>query len=144
MSTENKVSESKVSEEVARGQLKTFMDYYELDAKLVPDSTREGFDSSCERIVHAIKMGRLEIKDADGVKVVQTLKFPPGDIPTITYGVLRGHAKVAMKGRSEKDQYGRMYAVLGSLSDLGEEAIMSLQGNDLGLAECIGMLFMQV
>jgi hypothetical protein len=133
-----------VSIEVARGQLQKFLDYYLIESELVNESSREAFDTSCDRMISAIKNGRLEINDQDGISIIQHLISPPGDVSTVTYGVLTGHAKVAMKSKSEKDNYGRMYTVLGSLSGMGEGGIVALKGADLGLAECIGMLFMQV
>ena len=133
-----------VSEEVAREHLQSFLDFYELEAELITDSMKEGYDNALDRIIVAIKKGRLEIKEEDGLTLIQHLKKAPGEVKTITYGVLKGHAKVAMKGRSEKDFSGRMYALLGSLSGLGELAIMALEGPDLSLAECIGLVFLQV
>ena len=134
-----------VSEQVAKDQFKIFADYYDLDVTLVPASARESVDSAIDRIMKAIKQGRLEIRTSEsGVELVQTFKFPMGEKSSMTYGVLTGKTKVALKTKSEQDPFGRMYALAGSLTGIGDDGIMALKGPDLSLAECIGCLFLQV
>ena len=94
------------------------------------------------RLLKAVRKGRLEIKE--GGQVVQTLANPPGDMATITYGELTGKAKLEIDKKGAAEHHGRMYALLGALSGLGDRAISSLRGIDLSVAECLGLVFMLV
>jgi len=135
----------KISEKVAKDQFKVFVDYYDLDLTLIPASARESVDSAIDRIMKAITKGRLEIRESEsGVELVQTFKFPMGEKSSMVYGVLTGKTKVSLKTKSEQDPFGRMYALAGSLTGIGDDGIMALKGPDLSLAECIGCLFLQV
>ena len=138
------MSSNQISEQVAKDQINVFMEYYELEDDMIIDQARVGYEAAVKRIIKNIQRGRLEIKNDDGCKLIQTLRNPSGAIQTITYGVLKGSAKVAMKSKLETDANGKVYALLGSISGLGEMAIQSLEGPDLSLAECIGCLFLQV
>jgi hypothetical protein len=133
----------KLSEQSAEDQLNLFLEYYELMEEDIPETQKSAFISACKRIIKAIRLGRLEITNVDGIKIVQTLKNPIGESQTIEYGRIVGKAKIAMKGKVD-DDYGKMYALLGSLSGLGEVAIQKLEGPDLSIAECLGLLFLQV
>lgn len=136
------MDEKILSEESAETQVQSFLDFYELDRDAVPTSTRENFDTCVKKIISATRKGRLEFRD-EGI-VVQTLKRPPGQIKTITYSELSGKAKQAAGKFDSNDAFGRMYALLGSLSGLGAKAISNLKGVDVSLAECLGHVFMSV
>ena len=133
----------KISRESAEAELKRFLDYYEIDGGDFNEEQLKAHEQSKERIIKAIRLGRLEVGE-DGFTLIQTLRDPVGESSTITYGELRGKAKVSMKSKSDTDYYGRCYAVLGALSGLGDTAIINLRGVDLSLAECIGSIFLQV
>ena len=134
-----------ISEESAKKQLKIFNEYYEFKTSLVPATSREAVDSAIDRILDAIINGRLTIRESsDGVELVQKFKFPPGEKSEMTYGVLTGKTKVALKTKTEQDNFGKMYALVGSLTGIGDDGIQALKGPDLSLAECIGCLFLQV
>jgi hypothetical protein len=137
----------KLSEESATAEFNRFMEYYEIDvsgaSEGAPDDFVEMIEPAVNRIIKAIRLGRLEIGD-DGCTLVQTLRNPPGEATTITYGEVSGKAKVAMKGKDINDHFGRMYSMLGSMSGLGESAIMGLKSVDLSLAESLGVLFLVV
>jgi hypothetical protein len=134
----------KLSNESAIAELDRFMNYYEIDVTGVgeeaPDDFVEMIAPAVKRVVKAIRLGRLEVGE-DGCTLIQTLRNPPGEANTITYGEMSGKAKVAMKGKDINDHFGRMYSMLGSMSGLGENAIMGLKGVDLSLAESLGVLF---
>lgn len=131
-----------ISKEVAKEALDSFYDYYEIDMNDLDDDLKMAVAGEVQRkLIKALQSGRLQIS---GASVKQTLKNPPGEVTEITYGELTGKAKIAMKGKAEADHYGRIYALLGSLSGLGETAITGLKGPDLSLAECVGVLFLQV
>lgn len=131
-----------ISEEVARDQFQEFLDYYDLDPSVMPEDQRAAFESSASRIIKAVRSGKLEFGQDGTVK--QFLKKPVGEVSEIKYEELSGMHKVAMKSKKGEDHYGRMYALLGSLSGLGEMGIMKLKGADLSVAESVGIIFLQV
>lgn len=133
-----------LSKEVAEEQLDSLFEYYEIDFDEIPKSQEEGMNAIYDRLVKAIRMGRLEIIIEDGIKCIQTLKNSKGDSPvTITYREIDGRAKTAMGTKSDKDGNGRIYAVMGALSD-GEASILKLKGVDISLVENLGAVFLLV
>lgn len=135
----------KISEQVAMEQLDGLLDYYDLDLNDIKNSAqRDAVESAYNRLIKAVRKGNLEFSNDDNIKIVQHLKKPLGESGTIEYRELDGKAKVAMKDKADTDYYGRIYSLLGSLSGLGETAIIGLKGSDLSVAECLGVLFLQV
>lgn len=132
--------EMKLSEESAQEQLNQLLDYYEIDFTDIPTDQKNSFDMIGKKLVKFIRQGRLEIKIEDGIKCIQTLK---NGTTTIEYKELNGKAKTAMGTKSTEDGNGRIYALMGALSD-GEAAIIQLKGPDLSLAECLGAVFLAV
>lgn len=132
---------NKLSEESAQEQLDSFMQHYDIDLADMPKEQSEAINGALNRIKRAIRGGKLEI---DGPIVKQTLTSATGEVSEIIYNELSGQAKIAMSGKGVNDQYGRIYALLGSLSKLGEGAIVKLKGADLSIAECVGLLFLQI
>jgi len=130
----------KLSEESAQEQLNQLLDYYEIDFDDIPTDQKNSFDMIGKKLVKFIRQGRLEIKIEDGIQCIQTLK---NGSTVITYKELTGKAKTAMGTKSAEDGNGRIYALMGALSD-GEAAIMQLKGPDLSLAECLGAVFLAV
>lgn len=136
----------KVSEEVAEEQLETFLDFYDIDiASIDHKEVQAGLKLSASKVKRAIRKGKLSVELAgDSIKVIQTFKNTEGTEDTIDYTVIAGRHKVAMKDKSDTDNYGKIYALMGSLSGLGEKAILKLKGADLGLVESLGGLYLQV
>jgi hypothetical protein len=132
-----------ISEKNARQQLESMLDYYEIDIDDIEEKeVKRAIKSGYKRIVKAIMRGRLEIKIEDGtIKVIQHTR---SGRETITYNEIDGKAKTAMAAKDEKDWYGKSYALMGALSELGESAISSMKGVDVSLAEVLGMIFLQV
>lgn len=135
---------SKISREAAEEQLDLFFDYYEIGPEDLEPAQLEGFLTARKRLTKAIQNGRLSIEDGEPLKITQYLKKPKGDVSTLEYSEMGGHAKIAMKGRDETDTYGRIYAVVGSLTGVGEKAIAGLKGVDMSIAECLGILFLLI
>lgn len=143
-----------ISEDSAREQLGIFFDYYEIDPSNVGggENAQEIFESTVDRIIDAVRKGRVEIIESEnGLVIRQTLKHvragaKQGDsaITTIDYKEISGAAKDAMKHKKETDHYGRIHAMLGYLSGIGENSIKSLRGVDMSISECIGVLFLKV
>jgi hypothetical protein len=101
---------------------------------------KEQFDTARNKLIKSIMKGRLEIKEDEGLKVKQSLRS--GE--TLEYSELCGKHKLAMKGKKDGDHFGRIYAILGSVTKAGEAAISKLTGVDMSVAECLGFLFLQV
>jgi len=132
-----------ISEEAARDQLNLFTEYYDIELEDIPEKQVEAYEASVNRIIKGIRKGKIEIKDDDGIKIIQTVGKEGAD-QTLVYGEISGRTKLAMAKKSETDGYGRIYALCGSLTGSGEGGILKLKGADLGLCECIGALFLNV
>jgi len=135
-----KGDKDKISEKVARDQLDILMKYYDIELDEFEDDQKKAVDQSIKKLIKAIRRGQLEIKNDDELKVTQHMK--KGGEP-ILYNVLSGKNKTAMANKKDTDYHGRIYAMLGSQSGLGETAIQSLTGSDLSVAESLGILFLQ-
>lgn len=135
----------KLSEESAKMVLQQFLDYYEIDREDMPEDQAQAFDVACGKVIKAIRMGRLEVMESGaGLVVKQHLRNPPKDVDVIEYTEISGKAKLAMKNKTNTDNYGKIYSLMGSLSGLGETAIVGLKAVDLSLVECLGVLFLAV
>jgi plasmid stabilization system protein ParE len=130
-----------LSQETAQAELKKMFDYYEIDIDgIETPELKKAIQAGYDRLIKAVRLGRLEVKAENGIQVIQTLKS--GD--KITYREIDGVAKTEMAGKDEKDYYGKSYALMGSLSGLGETAIKKLRGVDLSLCEVLGLIFLSV
>lgn len=126
----------------AENELEKMLDYYEIDIDEIEDkelrkAIRQGYD----RLIKAVRLGRLEIKLDNGIEIIQTLR---SNNSKITYKEIDGVAKTQMAGKDEKDYYGKSYALMGSLSELGEDVIKKMKGVDISLVEVLGMIFLSV
>ena len=133
-------NEFKCSVETAQNELDKLFDYYEIDFDDQPTKQRDNIDAVNKKLIKFIRLGRLKINDEDGLTCEQTLRNVS---TTIVYRELNGKAKTAMGTKSEVDGNGRLYALMGALSD-GEEAILKLKGPDISLVECLAAVFMMV
>lgn len=135
-----------ISEDSARIQVNAFLSFYEISPEDIKNTeAKNGLDSTVEKLVKAIRAGHLEIREEkDELKVIQTLKRPMGESKTIEYAELSGKHKVAMKDKSANDFHGRIYAMMGSISGIGETGITALKGVDVSIVECLGALFLNV
>lgn len=135
--------DNQISEENAEQELQRILDYYDIDADDFVDEARQSFEGISKRLVKAFMKGRLEFDFKKGI-IKQKLIRPPGDVDTITYQEVSGRAKISMGKHKTNDVNNRMYELLGALSGLGRNAILNLKGSDLGLAECLGFVFITV
>lgn len=131
----------KLSEESATAEFNKILDCYDIDPeKDFTSDMKDAYEQLKMKIVKAIRTGRLNVKnDSDGMKLVQTLK---NGTTTITYNEISATAKMAMASASKDDSFGKIYEVMGSLSNLGSSAITQLKGSDLILCESLGTLFL--
>ena len=130
-----------LNKDAAKDVVKKIFDYYEIEVDSIEDKEQKKFiQQNFDRLIKSARLGRLEVDTTDGIKIKQHLR----DSDTIIqYKEIDGYAKKAMAGKDPNDFYGRIYAVLGSTSELGEAAISKLKGVDLGLAEVLGAIFLQ-
>ena len=130
-----------LNKDAAKDVVKKIFDYYEIEVDSIEDKEQKKFiQQNFDRLIKSARLGRLEVDTTDGIKIKQHLR----DSDTvIQYKEIDGYAKKAMAGKDPNDFYGRIYAVLGSTSELGEAAISKLKGVDLGLAEVLGAIFLQ-
>lgn len=133
--------EYKLSEEVAREQLDVLYDYYEIVFNELPADLKPALEGADRKLLKAVRVGRLEVGvDGEGVIVV-TQNLRGGE--QLVYREIDGKAKVAMGGCDANDNYGKAYALMGSLCGLGETAIIKLKSHDLSIVECLGTVFLQ-
>ena len=130
--------ENKISKESAEISFESFLDYYDIDKEDLTDEEKLPFEQGKRRIIKAIRTGRLEITIDDKLVITQNVKGGQ----TIEYQEVTGKAKMEMD--KEKGNYGKVYALLGSLSGLGGGAFKKLSGKDLSLAETLGAVFLLV
>lgn len=135
------MADYKISEESARAQLDELYTYYEINFDDMPDSLKDALKATDRKLVKAVRLGRIEIgSDGNGtIQVIQILR----NGETLTYREIDGKAKVAMGGKDENDSYGKAYALMGSLSGVGEAGIQQLKSHDLSVVECLGTVFLQ-
>lgn len=131
-----------LSKESAEIQLKKLFDYYEIELDEMDDQDlKEKIEMGYGRLIKAIRKERLSIKTDGGIQVIQMTRDGK---EMITYREIDGKAKTEMAGKNINDFYGRIYAMMGSLSGLGEAAIKQLKGVDLSLVEVLGFIFLAV
>jgi len=131
----------KFDKRTASAEIKKMLDYYEIDIDEIEDKDlKRAINQGYDRLIKAARLGRLSVKLEDGIKIIQTLR----NGTEITYDEISGTAKTEMAGKAPDDHYGKSYALMGSLSGLGEGAIKQLKGVDLSLAEVLGLIFLSV
>lgn len=131
-----------LSEKVARQELDKMLDYYEIDLDEIEEKElKKAIKAGYDRLVKAVRLGRLTFEITDGIKVIQTLRTT-GE--KIEYREIDGKAKSAMAGKKDTDFYGKSYALMGNLCDVGETGILKLKSVDLSLVEVLGLIFLSV
>jgi hypothetical protein len=141
------VSDLTISEEPAAKAFESLCEFYDIDFEDIEDeSVRTSLESAKKKIVRAIRKGRIEIKDEDGVPIIyQHIARPIKNIDSpIRYRELDGRSKIAMKDTKSTDLHGKLYSFMGGLSGLGQAKIALLKGVDISLVECFGLFFLQV
>lgn len=130
-----------ITEQNAKLELKKMFDYYEIDIDEIENKEhRKAIQAGYDRLVKAVRLGRLKIKIENGITVTQKLR----NDDEIIYREIDGKAKAEMDGKAAEAHNQKMHSLLGSLSGLGEGAIKQLKGVDLSLAEVLGLIFLSV
>lgn len=134
----------RISEEVAEDTFNLLLDYYDLDPEdFDSESQLTVFNVAKRRIVKAIRRGDVEVNNDDGIRVMQHLRCTSSD-ETLEYAELTGKNKLAMEKDKDQEGYGRIYALVGSMTSKGKHGISQLRGKDLSVMECLGAIFLQV
>ena len=142
MSWKTKKPEARISDEAARAQVQIILDHYQIDVEGIPDSkVKAATEGALEKLVTFARAGLFEVA-ASPFKITQHLQQAPGDVKDIAYPELAGKHKVAMDAHDPNAMYQRIYAMMGSLCELGGDALKRLSGIDLSCMECLGMLFL--
>ena len=134
------MTEIKISRENAQKQVDALFEYYELDGASLNDDLRAALDMSGVKLINAVMRGRLEIVEEDGLKIIQHTRS--GE--RLEYSELSGKSKIAMGKKAANDNYGKIYALCGQMTGLGESGISQLKGPDLSLCEALGSVFLIV
>jgi len=136
----------KLSKEMAAEQVAKLFDYYEIDPDDYEDGDqRTAIRAARNKLTRGVMNHRVEITGDEVIKVVQTLKKPIGKDEPITaldYREVDARSKVGAK--EDDDDRTRLYMFLGNLSEVGLSNILKLKGVDLGIAETLGTIFLQV
>lgn len=135
-------SKYKISEDSARAQMDALMESYDIDANdIVVENGPEAMDTIINRLVRAIRTGKVEIHD-DG-SVSHTLMAPQGDLKVLAYQRLNG---IAMKER-DKAKGGNFHkdcAFMGSLCNYPAGKMAALDPIDISIFQRLAALFMVV
>lgn len=132
--------DKKISIQVATDQFQEIVDHYDIDLDDLGENQKAAIEKAQKKIISSIMAGRLELMVGDDFKLLQRCKSGA----VLTYRELDGKAKAAMGSRGENDNHGKIYAMMGSLSDVGYNGIAALKGSDLALAESLGLVFLVV
>lgn len=137
-----------IDKEPAQDQLDLLLDFYEIelddfeDFSSDDDKVQEAMRTACKRLLRFIMKGYVEITNDDGLTIIQHLKFSRGETKEIQYRIINGKAFMSMKRAHEKDFFGRMYCLLGSLANVPAEKISEFRGADASVATCLGAVFL--
>jgi hypothetical protein len=129
-----------LSEESAKDQIDIIMDYYDIDLDDFDGQVRKAMDQAVRTLIKGARLGLIEVESEGGLKVIQHLIEPPGDVNTLEYGPVTGKNKLAMKDNSS--QHERCYQFVGAITKAGEKAISSLKARDLRYCEALSALFL--
>ncbi len=135
-----------ISLEVAMDQVMKFLEIYDIDIEAIDDKkSKSGIESTLNKLVSYVRLELVELTEKDGkVTITQHLSNPKGEVTTLIYEQIQGKNKVCMDGKSEDDRYEMMYSLAGSLSSIGYDGILKLEGKDLSVAEILGAIFLQI
>lgn len=129
-----------LSEESARDQIVTLLDYYDIDVDRLAGDERgqQVVEKALDQLTLFVRRGVLEVTREP--KLVVTQQLSGGDV--LTYREIDSKAKLAMEKFDPTAGYSRIYAFMGSLCGLGKTAIEKLPARDLGVVEILGTVFL--
>lgn len=136
-----------LSLEIAEEQMRIFLDFYEMypDEMSNPDMVT-ATELSYDKLISAIRKGRLEITLDNGLKIKQTLQ----NKTEIQYSEITGIAKIQDQkfSKQETSQTAagseRTYSVMASLTNLEVKDILQFKAVDLSILESLGFMLLNV
>lgn len=150
------MSEYKISEESAEEQLGRFNEWYDIDPEDFKEiakgntSLQNAYTVAKRRLVRAIRIGRLEIREESSKKseptliVEQTLQCPMGDVKKIVYKELTGALRASVQIEEGDNDTRKNYKTLAVISGEDHKMFYKLRRGDIGVADSLGFLFAQV
>ena len=144
---DNGMHPTQLSYEAAKDQVDLFLDYYDIEPEVDAESSdhRAQLLNAIHRLTKHVMKGRVEISmEGNKIKVIQKLKFPVNDVNSLEYKVCGGVARSEMKHADQNDMNGKIYNMVGSLTNWTGNSIKKLEGVDISAVECLGMLFLAV
>ena len=133
-----------ISEETADEQLRALFEYYDFEPNDLPTTVRSVVDGAARTVKRAITTGRIEIVFEDNTCVVkQHLSNPCDGTPNpLVYEEITGATKMAIK--DDMDAHVKAFAFLAAMAKENIAVIKKLRGKDIGLAEALAALFLQI
>ena len=130
-----------LSAESAMEQVLDFLEYYDIDVeKMHPDATKI-VEAYLKTISESVMRGTLEVSRDKDQKMQITLNLS-GGTNSMVFKEMGAKHKIAMDKVKAGENYGRLYALMGSLSGLGAGAIEKLPLRDLTVVEALGTVFL--
>jgi hypothetical protein len=148
MKERKRPGEPEMSYETAENTLDILLDYYEVYFdEITSEKERDNVKGACEAIINYIRVGYINISETKkgDILVSQKLKrAAEGAKQEALYdSCYLTKAKVQMKNATNDDGYGKLYALMGSLSGNGSAWIKNLKGIDYKVMEALSVLFLQ-
>jgi hypothetical protein len=136
-----------ISEEAANNTVEIFLDYYEIfPDEITNTDEKNNLVGAIDATIGFIRAGHVMIESTeDGdVNIIQNLKLSKGEAKKAIYESANlTKAKTEMKSCKNDDLYGKMYALMGSLSGNGSTWIKNFKGIDQRVMEALSVLFLQ-
>ena len=133
-----------ISEESAREQVLALLEHYDIDIDSMDSERKGSAEASFEKLTRFYRMGIFENATADSFKVIQHLKQAPGAVKDLTYSEISGKNRIASDGKKSDQRMSMVYAMMGSLTGLGEGPMQDLSGIDLAAMETLGLVFLML
>lgn len=140
------MSEMVCSKEVATDNLDELLEYYDIHKEdLAIEEGPAAMQTLLNGLVRSIMNGRLKVVIKEGdLEIIQSLKFPPGEIKELTYGVVTQSARLEMDKINGSKEQERMVAFMASLSGSTSKVISKLKGVDMGTMNRLATVFSMV
>lgn len=107
--------QNKVAKEVAEDDFIRMLDAFDIDTEELDKKETEGLKERKDPVIRAIMKGQICV-NADGIPTV-SLKYPVGEIASVTFGIPTGESFIALGDTRSKNNVTKVYAQLGSLTN---------------------------
>jgi hypothetical protein len=130
----------KIAEETAREHMQRLMDSYDIDQNdIVVDQGPEAVDTIINRLVRAIRTGKIEILDNCSIR--HNFTNPQGNEKSITYQRLNGRA-MRERDKAKGGTLSEHLALMGSLGNVpSENTLLNLDPIDISIIQRLAALF---